>query len=148
MHFGRRKAEQDASGNPEVRPLGPCLSCVVAAAFLAWECWSKMDDPFYKRYPENLYVLAALAVLSLGAAIGLHFTRVTLAAGRVIEHMPLLWHKELAVSDLQSIDNEGHVTFLRFSGDRKIGLVHMFSGVPGLLEALRKVSPRLEGLGP
>lgn len=145
LYFGRREFEHDSDGNPVVRPGGWVFACLVIALFFAGETWSKMDDPFHKRHPENLYLLGGFALFALAAAVGLHFTRVTLRGGRVIEHMPLFWHKELPVSDIRSVEDEGKVTVLRFKGGQNISLVHMFSGVPGFLQALRRNAPRLGG---
>ena len=143
FYFGRRETEQDAHGNPVVRPFGATIACLICAVFFVWETWNKIDDPFYRRNPENLYILGSFIAFSLGTSIGLHFTYVTLRSGKVVEHIPLLWHKEISVSEVRSIENEGQVTMLRFAGGQKIGLVHIFSGVPGFTRMLRRAAPHL-----
>ena len=142
LHFGRRQAEHDRDGNAVVRPPGVIASLLISGYF-AWEAFSKLDDPFYVKYPENLYVLLGFVTFGMLSALLLHRMHTTLVSGRIIEHVPLFWHKEFELSSLSEINDNGSFTSLRFAGGKKIKLAHMFSGVPGFIVAVRSNAPRV-----
>jgi hypothetical protein len=139
LYCGRRRAEFDAEGNCEVRIRGAAVACLIIGGFFAWELWSKLDDPFHRRQPETLYLLATFAIVSGLAAAFMSRIRITLKATTVIESVAPLWYRQHALSDLVALEEAGNMTFMKFANGAKLSLLHyLYSGVPAFIAALRQ----------
>ncbi len=143
LFLGRKDALRDGGGNATARPVAWSWACLIVAAFFFLELLSKVDDPFYRRHPENFYVLWAFIAGSFLCALFMRFSHVTLAGGMLIEHLPPFWHREIRLSELAEVDDAGPAFVFRALDKRKVGLPKAYAGANGLVDGIRRARPDL-----
>lgn len=140
---GRRRAEVNSNGDPQLRLWGIAGAGLVTAVYFILEGIQKLDDPVSIQNPENLYVIFGLALVGLIASWYCFTMRVVLTIDSIVEHMPFLWHKVLPLSTLKSIEHNISGVVLIFENHKKLRLSNRFSGLPYLLEVLSNRQPNV-----
>src|SRR5687768_3930062 len=69
--------------------------CLATAIFFFVEFLLKLDDPFYRRHPENFFVLWSFIGFGVLSFVWMRFAHVTVSRGMVIELTPPFWRKEI-----------------------------------------------------
>jgi len=140
--FVRGKHLRDDDGKPTAKPLSIAWVCLATAMFFFVEFLLKLDDPFYRRHPENYYVLWFFIGFGVLSFTWMRFVHITVSRGVVIELMPPFYRKEIPISELREVDDQGGAFVLR-SDRRKISLMKAYIGAAGVVDELRRLRPDL-----
>lgn len=135
--LARRADEYDVAGNPALRLRPPAMALLPIALLFLFEAAAYRGGPSFSRAPASFYILLVLGVLALLAAALLFSLRITLEPRRVILQMPLLWRRTIPLSQLVEIQDDALVPIIVFTGDRRITVLPLYSGVSGFLRYLR-----------
>lgn len=139
----RKDELKDSFGNMTAKPIAWSWVCLVVAAFFFVEFIFKIEDPFYRRHPENFFAMWSFIFLAVLGFFFMRFSHVTFERGKLIEHSPLFWHTEIRSADLLEAEDAGHIFVFRSLDKRRIGLPKMYSGVNGVISEIRRVRPDL-----
>ena len=142
LWFVRGDHLRDDEGKPTAKPLSMSWVCLAVAMFFFVEFLLKLDEPFYRRHPENYYVLLFFIGLGVLAFIWMRFAHVTVSRGMVIELAPPFWRKEIPIAELREVDDQGGAFVLR-SDRRKISLMKMYVGAAGVVDEVKRLRPDL-----
>ena len=142
MWFVRGKDLRDDEGMPTAKPLSFAWVCLATSLFFLVEFLFKLDDPFHRRHPENYYVLWFFMGFGALVFIWMRFVHITVSRGVVIEQMPPFFRKEIPISALREVDDQGAAFVLR-SDRGKISLMKAFIGAAGVVDEVKRLRPDL-----
>lgn len=133
----RRPVEHDVAGNPALRLRPPAMALLPIALLFFFEALSYWIGPFFARHPATFYVLLVFGTLVLLAAALLFSLHVTLEPRSVVLQIPLVFRRTYPLSEFVEVQEDALIPIIVFTGDRRLTVLPLFSGVEGFLGHLR-----------
>lgn len=128
MFYGRRKKEIDSNGNPCMCFFGPRYGMPLIAIFFFVEGLRKLDDPFYLKYPENLFVIFGFSLFAALASIWFVPYKISLKNGVIKRTAPLINPLSFNVTDIKEIKDKNNNLVFHLNNGNKFVANMLLSG--------------------